>query len=142
MCFDRNINGNTDYKIFDWDYWSLHHWPKKLTLARRKTDFGFFFLSLELFLKVNWFQNDFWRLRFLPKNQQTNSSYYYDDLFFGRNRRHLKSFRSYLTFSDMKQSAFDCARKNTIRDSSHFFTTLFSEPITNNYMKIDMYCHW
>ena len=40
----------------------------------------------------------------------------------------------------MKQSAFDCARKNTIRDSSHFFTTLFSEPITNNYMKIDMYC--
>ena len=38
----------------------------------------------------------------------------------------------------MKQSAFDCARKNTIRDSSHFFTTLFSEPITNNYMKIDI----
>ena len=32
MCFDRNINGNRDVKIFYWDYWSLHR-PKKITLS-------------------------------------------------------------------------------------------------------------
>ena len=32
MCFDRNINGNSDVKFFEWDYWPLH-WRKNLTLV-------------------------------------------------------------------------------------------------------------
>ena len=35
MCFDRNINGNSGVKLFEWDYWSLH-WRKNLTLVWRK----------------------------------------------------------------------------------------------------------
>ena len=35
MCFDRNINGNSHVKFFEWDYWSLH-WMKKLTLEIRR----------------------------------------------------------------------------------------------------------
>ena len=64
-------------------------------------DFNTFQLRSHKLLKVRQIRNDFFKPKFLPKNEQTNSTLLLvvlKCLFFGRKWRHQKTFWNWLTF--------------------------------------------